>query len=215
MNHRDQQLADLLTELKAHDQETRASSVVDRIVMARWDARASKVAKPCLQDVERVPVARRQRRGILRTGATTAATMAAAITLFVWFGRPGPRVVETPGGNPPPPKSAATPSRGEADAAQMMDPSRETMTTSRKPRGRRTVARPVDTEQRIAFEELTPLDVEGMGGVRMMRVRLTSGAASSLGLMAHASVAADGYVQADVLVGEDGMARAIRLVHQP
>jgi hypothetical protein len=49
----------------------------------------------------------------------------------------------------------------------------------------------------------------------MMRVRLTPRAASSLGLMAQASVSSDGYVQADVLVGEDGMARAIRLVHQP
>jgi hypothetical protein len=67
----------------------------------------------------------------------------------------------------------------------------------------------------VAFEELTPFDVEGMGGVRMMRVRLTPRAASSLGLMAQASVSSDGYVQADVLVGEDGMARAIRLVHQP
>ena len=54
---------------------------------------------------------------------------------------------------------------------------------------------------------------EELGTIRLARVRLRGQAARTLGLEARMPLpGADGFVEADVLLGEDGLARAIRFV---
>jgi hypothetical protein len=52
-----------------------------------------------------------------------------------------------------------------------------------------------------------------LGTIRLARVRLPDQAVRTLGLDARAPLpGVDGFVEADVLLGEDGLARAIRFV---
>jgi len=63
------------------------------------------------------------------------------------------------------------------------------------------------------FVRLLPMTQEELGTIRLARVRLRGQAARTLGLEARMPLpGADGFVEADVLLGEDGLARAIRFV---
>jgi hypothetical protein len=63
------------------------------------------------------------------------------------------------------------------------------------------------------FLPLSPFAGEELGSARVMRVRLSGEAVRTLGVRVPALVVQqDGFVQADVILGEDGVARAIRLL---
>lgn len=61
------------------------------------------------------------------------------------------------------------------------------------------------------FVELAPTTARELGTARLMRVRLPEAALRQL-LMTPPAPPREGYVQAEVLLGDDGFARAIRLV---
>jgi hypothetical protein len=72
---------------------------------------------------------------------------------------------------------------------------------------------PVAVREAESFVPLLPMTAREFGGARLARVRFRGGAASALGLGVRLPApSTDGFVEADVLLGEDGMARAIRFV---
>lgn len=71
-------------------------------------------------------------------------------------------------------------------------------------------AAPEDIEP---FVRLLPITEQELTGIRLARVRMRGQAAQTLGLDLRIPLpGADGFVEADVLLGEDGLARAIRFV---
>jgi hypothetical protein len=63
------------------------------------------------------------------------------------------------------------------------------------------------------FVRLMPTTEQELEGIRLARVRMRGQAARTLGLeLDMPSPGADGFVEAEVLLGEDGLARAIRFV---
>jgi hypothetical protein len=71
------------------------------------------------------------------------------------------------------------------------------------------------TDQLEAFVRLLPITEHDLGSIRVARVRLPGPAARALGLDARtATLGTAAFVEADVLLGEDGMARAIRVVQE-
>jgi hypothetical protein len=63
------------------------------------------------------------------------------------------------------------------------------------------------------FVGLLPVTAQELGTMRLARVRLRGPAASALGLYGPMPTpGADGFIEADVLLGEDGLARAIRFM---
>jgi hypothetical protein len=216
VNNRDQRLTELLADLKRQDRDAQPSNIVEQVVMRRWDALVATRPRPSRAVFrDKVVLTRRARRGASRVTVAAAGVMAASAALLVLFGRPtAPPVEPSQTVGPVEQPVISTTPRVEAVSSQAGEPAgRRRLASSNQARTRRIVPSAV-VEPSVTFEGLGPLDAEQFGAVRMMRVRLTSGAASSLGL-ADASWSGDGYVQADVLVGEDGLARAIRLVHQP
>ena len=114
----------------------------------------------------------------------------------------------------PAPGRALDVGRGEVLAAQTeAAPAAARVLTPRstpQPDQEVTTAAPDDTR---AFVALSPVAAQDLGSVRVMRVRLPGAAVRTLGLAVPVpAVQQDGFVQADVLLGEDGMARAIRLL---
>ena len=215
MNNRDQRLTELLADLKTHDRDARPSNIVEQVVMRRWEALAATRPRGSGGVIrDKVVLTRRAQRAALSVTVAAAGVMAASAALLV-LGRPTAPAVEPPQIVGSATQQVVTTTPGvEAVSSQAGEPAgRRRLASSNRARTHRIVPSAV-VEPSVTFEGLAPLDAEQFGAVRMMRVRLTSGAASSLGL-AHASLAGDGFVQADVLVGEDGLARAIRLVHQP
>lgn len=65
-----------------------------------------------------------------------------------------------------------------------------------------------------AFVELAPTTAEDWAAARVLRVRVPEHAIRRL-LLEPPGFTSGGMVQADLVLGEDGFARAIRLVHEP
>jgi hypothetical protein len=142
----------------------------------------------------RQPVTARRGRGWLAVAAV--GSIAAAILLFKL---PEPRVVVPP----PPPPAVATVAQ---DPAPVIDIKTSKQVT-RRPR-RRPVQREIATEfLPVAVDDgWTPLD-----GGRLVRVKLPRSALGAFGLPVDELLAPE-RVQADVMLSNDGVLRAIRFV---
>lgn len=102
------------------------------------------------------------------------------------------------------PRSAAVPARGDRGPRQAASEAAAALSAS----GRPITAVPSD-----AFVAITPPTGPELGPVQVMRVRFGRGAARMLGVAVPVlSHRGDGSIDADVLVGVDGVARAIRFV---
>jgi hypothetical protein len=124
----------------------------------------------------------------------------------------------------PEPRDARPMMAADAPAEDMLTAASEPMTIvepaapepprSARP-GRRAVRRAtaaMEPAHRIeSFTSLQPLSDADLLGVRMARVRLSAPAAERLGLV-DIRLGTEESIEADVLLGEDGMARAIRIV---
>ena len=205
-----EQLSQLLRQLAAHDKDTLPPAQVQVTVMHRWNERIA--ARGSTFAVS----PRQSARPVRWTPAHVSfgvAGIAAMVSLAVWAEIRPPRQPAPPA--PPPP----------AIAEAQPDPIRRvpTITEPRRPSGlqslerndiapARTVAAPVATEIE-PFVRLIPMTEQELGTIRLARVRLRGQAAQTLGLEARMPLpGADGFVEADVLLGEDGLARAIRFV---
>jgi len=210
-----EQLSQLLCELAAHDRETLPSAQLQMAVMHRWNQRIA--TGGCV-----VAVSPRQSvRPVRWTPARVSfgvAGIAAMALLAVW-------VEIRPAGRPAPPASPPGPAIAEVrpgpiqGVPTVVEPARGATLVPQPPRSHRddvapsrAVAAPGAAEIE-PFVRLLPMTEEELGTIRLARVRLRGQLAQTLGLGARMPLpGADGFVEADVLLGEDGLARAIRFV---
>jgi len=155
-----------------------------------------RVEEKLLAAFRRQPAPARYGRGWL-TIAAAVGSIAAAILLFKL---PAPRVVTPP---PPPPPVTVTVAQ---DPAPVIDIKKSRQVT-RRPR-RKPVHREIATEfLPVAVDDgWTPLD-----GGRLVRVKLPRSALGAFGLPVDELLAPE-RVQADVMLSNDGILRAIRFV---
>lgn len=203
-----EQLSQLLRELAAHDEGTLPPARVQATAMSRWNERIA----------TRRSASASSRQSVRRVHWTPArisvgvAGIAAMALLAVWAeirqtGQPAPPV-------PPPAPALAEvrpgPPRRVPDIGEPRQPGSQTLERSIAPA--RTADARAATESE-AFVRLLPMMEQELGTMRLARVRLRGQAARTLGLEARMPLpGADGFVEADVLLGEDGLARAIRFV---
>jgi hypothetical protein len=162
--------------------------------------------------LDRLPVWRAPRRR--RVGGMMAAGAAAALVLLV---ATLPRQPDPPAG----PEQRPAPAEGEpaapAAAAGMVATPRASVPAA-PARGRRT-GRPAPVEERstevVSFVPLVPIAEEELSGsFSLVRVELPAAALIDLGVALERGRSAQP-VQAEVLLGEDGLARAIRVTGHP
>jgi hypothetical protein len=202
---------------RAFEGEQALSATLDAL------ARANNIYEPAA-GLERGVLAawdRRSQRG--RTGsrlpAAAAATLAIAAAAALLIVRPeqGAERLEVPAADAPSVASVETrePS-GPQPGAEAASPAAAGV--ARRPR-RASVAEPRASASRSAvrggevmtFVPIWPGDPVADGPLQLMRVRLSRASLAGFGLLID-ELGTDVNLQADVLVGEDGVARAIRLV---
>lgn len=209
-----ERLSHLLRELAAQDAGTLPPTHLQRTVMSRWDEqiaarRSAFTASPRLQ----APSSRWTSARV----SFCVAGIAAMVLLVGWVGsRPAGQTAPAV----PPPGSAITEVEPEPiqPVFKVVEPRRATVATQPSDVDRndvapaRAVAAPAIAEVE-PFVRLLPMTEQELGTIRLARVRLRGQAAQTLGLEARMPLpGADGFVEADVLLGEDGLARAIRFV---
>jgi hypothetical protein len=206
-----EQLSQLLRELAAHDEGILPPTRVQATVMGRWNERIA-ANRPAL-----TVSPRQAARPVQWTPARTSlsvAGIAAMVLLAVWVeirptGQPIPTV-------PPPAPAIAEARRDPIRRVPEIGELRRQPGLERPGKSElapaRTAAAPAATESE-PFVRLLPMTEQELGTIRLARVRLRGQAARTLGLEARMPLpGADGFVEADVLLGEDGLARAIRFV---
>jgi hypothetical protein len=205
-------LTELLGDLSERDAGLDPPARVQRAVMARWAERY--VATPLPTDT--APPASLGQFTWTRAWLGLAGT-AAAVVLVAWALN-GAVEKNTPlasAGDVSPsveiePRSAPSevPTRAEPVVVK------EAPAVDRPSVRPRATAAHVVSADAEPFVRLLPLTNEELAGIRLARVRMRGQAAQTLGLdLRIPSPGADGFVEADVLLGEDGLARAIRFVH--
>ena len=207
-------LSELLGDLSKRDAGLQPPARVQRAVMEQWVERQAGRSFP--RDI--VPSASGWHPAWTR-GRIGFAGVAAVVVLVAWVvGRPvenhTPRtaiqeVIENPSTQPvftvPPARTLASTEPGTPpdEAPTVRYP---TVQPTASPV--RAVAADVQP-----FVRLLPTTEQELEGIRLARVRMRGQAARTLGLdLDMPSPGADGFVEADVLLGEDGLARAIRFV---
>jgi hypothetical protein len=187
-------------------------------------ARADLAADPSPEVRQRVLTAwdRRASRDRARSGLAAFAIAATTACLVVRYG-PAP----VSGGRPAPPSASVSPvERAEpslrpagddrevavADAAEtpLVETPAAKVRTTRSGRPL-PVDRARGVRDMVTFVPLWPGDRVTDESLRVMRVRLSRASLAGFGLPLD-ELGIDAHLQADVLVGEDGVARAIRLV---
>ena len=207
-----ERLSHLLRQLAAQDAETLPPAQVHVTVMNRWDERIA-TRGPAFTASPRLPA-----RPIRWTRARVSfgfAGIAAILLLVSWVGS---RMTEQTAPTVPPRRLAIAEALVEPIPSINLVEPRGT-TVPRQPdvdrndvAPARAVTAPVTPEVE-PFVRLLPMTQEELGTIRLARVRLRGQAARTLGLEARMPLpGADGFVEADVLLGEDGLARAIRFV---
>jgi hypothetical protein len=210
-----ERLNDLLRELAAHDARAEPPARVERAVMKQRmerlvTGRSTATARPALPG---------HRRGWLPARvALGVAGVAAALLIAAWAAtRPTDR---TGPAEPRPEESSAVvqvesiPHLAPAEARPLPVNAEEQPSPAAPNRAtpRRTGIQPVAGEAG-PFVRLLPMMEQELGTIRLARVRLPDQAVRTLGLGARTPLSGiDGFVEADVLLGEDGVARAIRFV---
>jgi len=207
-----EQLSQLLRQLAAHDERTPPPTQVQVTVMHRWNERIA------TRGSTRAAVSpRRSARPVRWSPARISfgiAGIAAMVLLTVWAEI---RPAGQPASPEPPPPPAIAEARPDPirRVPNIVEPWRASGLRSLERNDiapARTVAAPVATEIE-PFLRLLPMTEQELGTMRLARVRLRGQAAQTLGLEARMPLpGADGFVEADVLLGEDGLARAIRFV---
>jgi hypothetical protein len=207
-----ERLSHLLRELAAQDAGTLPPAQVQVRVMNRWDGRIA-TRGPVFTASPRLPA-----RPLRWTSARVSlgfAGIAATLLVVSWVGS---RMTEQTAPIVPPPRLAL--------AEGLVEPIQSINVV--EPRGTTIPRQPSDVDRDVAparavtapataevepFVRLLPMTQEELGTIRLARVRLRGQAARTLGLEARMPLpGADGFVEADVLLGEDGLARAIRFV---
>jgi hypothetical protein len=210
--HEEQRLADLLNEIAGEDVSIEAPREIEHRVMAYWDARGR----------------HRNNRSTYWVAAALAAGLLVALALPRSQGRaPKPLGLSSPpvseAISPPPVPAierAATPREtdpGPAEAAAL-EPSRAPRATPRvagafSGAGKRRIDAAITEPRRevLNFVPLVPFaEQEPIGSFQLVRIRLSRTALRDFGVAWDLNQEADS-VQADVLLGEDGLARAIRV----
>jgi len=208
-----ERLSHLLRQLAAQDAETLPPAQVHVTVMNRWDERIA-TRGPAFTASPRLPA-----RPIRWTRARVSfgfAGIAAILLLVSWVGS---RMTEQPAPTVPPPRLAIAEAPIEPiQSINVVEPRKTTVSKQASDVDRndvapaRAVTAPATAEVE-PFVRLLPMTQEELGTIRLARVRLRGQAARTLGLEARMPLpGADGFVEADVLLGEDGLARAIRFV---
>ena len=204
-------LAALLTDVSERDARIGPPVRVEDAVMARWAERHSETSV----SMDAAPLSASPGPRMLAWLGLTGA--AAALVLVAW-GFKGPVDSSAPHAsaiheNPlvqdePRDAPAPIPTRSEPVIAR-----EETPAVGRpNVQPRTNPARPVPTDVE-PFVRLLPMTDQELAGIRLARVRMRGQAAQTLGLdLRIPAPGADGFVEADVLLGEDGLARAIRFV---
>ncbi|NOT27223.1 MAG: hypothetical protein HOP16_14090 [Acidobacteria bacterium] len=207
-------LTDLLGELSERDAHLEPPAPVQRAVMARWAARQTGTPLPADAAVW---LGSRGQSTWTRVWLGLAGA-AAALLLVDWglnrsVERKTPQASEIHGVSP---SVAVEPSVAPVEVATRTEPvttGEETPAIGRpnaKPDTISARAAPADVEP---FVRLLPMTDQELAGIRLARVRMRGQAAQTLGLdLRMPAPGADGFVEADVLLGEDGLARAIRFV---
>ena len=208
-----ERLSHLLRELAAQDAGTLPPAQVQVTVMNRWDERIA-TREAAFTASPRLPAP-----PLRWTSARVSlgfAGIAAMLLLVSWVGS---RMTEQPVPTVPPPRLAI--------AEALVEPIQPVNLVT--PRGTTVPRQPSDVDRNDVapakavtapataevepFVRLLPMTQEELGTIRLARVRLRGQAARTLGLEARMPLpGADGFVEADVLLGEDGLARAIRFV---
>ena len=208
-----ERLSHLLRELAAQDAGMLPPAQVQVRVMNRWDERIA-TKGPAFTASPRLPA--RHLRWTSARVSSGFAGIAAMLLLVSWVGS---QMTEQTAPTVPPPRLAITKalveptrsikvvvSRGPTAPKQLSGVDRNDVAPAR------AVTTPATAEVE-PFVRLLPMTQEELGTIRLARVRLRGQAARTLGLEARMPLpGADGFVEADVLLGEDGLARAIRFV---
>jgi hypothetical protein len=212
----DHRLTDMLAEIARQDEQIAPPSRIEQRVLASWDAR---VARPARHERERFGDVRRAAsaaRSWILLGSVGVAV--AAVAIIIVRDRQQPVV----GGAPPISAGADTSSRISADVPSGM------VGDARAPGGEAAgtaaamsigdavpatvVPAAEELEQPAEFYPIRPDALQVMSGpVRVARVRLPREVLADLGVVPDINRVGES-VQADVVFGEDGVARAIRLV---
>jgi hypothetical protein len=209
-----ERLSHLLRELAAHDADTLPPPQVQVTVMNRWNERMA-TRESAITTSPRLSA--RPLRWTPARVSFGVAGIAAMVLLVSWAGiRPTEHTAPTV-----PPSTSAIAEVQPAPvqpivevveppwamiASQPSDLERNDIAPAR------TVAAPAAAEVE-PFVRLLPMTEQELGTIRLARVRLRGQAARTLGLETRMPLpGADGFVEADVLLGEDGLARAIRFV---
>jgi hypothetical protein len=204
-------LREQLRDLAIHDAGAEPSQAVENEVLRQWAARTASRPRPA-------SFLRRDRRaGWARGLAASAAALAAVWLLAAWL-RTEPAAPRTDTEASPHARAAVAgeieevaptgaagpdPAAIPAPAAPVTMPAREAASLAAAPTRVDVGAEP--------FVGLLPLLDQEIGALRLARVRLRGPAATLLGLDGRLPAAGpEGFVEADVLLGEDGLARAIR-----
>ncbi len=185
-----------LQELAEIDKNVEPPRRIEEALMARWDARVTD-------------------RGRRLTRRIVPALAVAVIVLAAWavIGLREPPV-SIPRSAGPGPIELGTPSR-HVPASEPRDALAEKTRLERRGRSHRPLELPIAPPAEPGVAGFIPLDPLGdmMEGdeMQMFRVRLSRAALPSLGVPIDDSVAG-GDIEADVWLGQDGFARAIRFV---
>jgi len=208
-----ERLSRLLRELAAQDAETLPPAQVQVTVMKLWDERIA-TRGSAFTALPRLPAQPlRWTSARVSLGFTGIAAM---LLLVSWVGS---RMTERTAPTVPPPKLAIAEALVEpVQSVDLVTPPGTSVPRQPSDVDRSDVAptragtAPATAEVE-PFVRLLPMTQEELGTIRLARVRLRGQAARTLGLEARMPLpGADGFVEADVLLGEDGLARAIRFV---
>jgi len=213
-DHMEQErLSHLLRDLASQDAGTLPPARVQVRVMNRWDERIA-TRGPAFTASLRLP-ARPLRWTSVRVSLSFAG-IAAMLLLVSWVES---RMTEQAAPTVPPPRLVISEALVEPIPSIKFVEPRGTTVARQPPDVDRNVVAPVRvvtapaTAEVEPFVRLLPMTQEELGTIRLARVRLRGQAARTLGLEARIPLpGADGFVEADVLLGEDGLARAIRFV---
>jgi hypothetical protein len=205
--HEEQLLNELLLDMRGADEHAGAARLEQR-VMAAWDAhheRQTTFAKATM-----VQACGNRRYVVIAGGVAAALLMAVAGSMLKVLEAPPPRVHQ-------PPRvvaSANSPIAIPAELPQVGELVRLTPGPTKSQVGRSRIAQSRIAQSPIAqspmeFVPLMPLTPHELSGpFQIVRVQMPR---ASLGAMAPPFAYPEQFVEADVLLGEDGMARAIRV----